>query len=124
MMMMYRHPTLNISASALTWRAAGFETYSNTDQVGRGPYGFDELLILGLAAVPTGDGQVVIAWAIAERQRRSEERARVDAQRAEADAMRQLAAAISATAEDDVLQRLLGRLTDRTRHAVRSQFGR
>lgn len=122
----FRHPTLPVSAPADYWHPLGYTTYSNTDIVALGS-GFrsdsDELVMLGVGATGANDERALV-WAMSERNRRNEERTRVTAQAREAEAIKDLANAIRTSAEDTVLAKILGRLSERTQYAVRTQLGR
>lgn len=121
-----RHTTLPISAPRCYWTQAGYQIYHRPDDssyVGQADgyhCDMDGILMLALAAGKT-DADAV-AWAIAEHQRRKEEDASVQAIRAEAASLAKLAAAIRDSGEDAVLERIMGRLTERTRYAVRAQL--
>jgi hypothetical protein len=80
----------------------------------------DALLIQGIAH--TGRDSRAIAWVLDELQRRREESARTDAQKAEAKAIADLAAALKSETDRAVLDKLLPRLTERTRFAVLAQL--
>lgn len=79
------------------------------------------ILLLGIEATSAHDHRAIV-WALAEIQRRKEEAGRHDAAMAEARAMHELAEAIAKSGEEDVLARLLPKLTERTQSAVRSQL--
>lgn len=117
----YKHPSLPISAPAQWWRSAGYTVYSNSDTVGGGPYHFEEFLILALAAGKAD--QDAIAWAIAERQRRSEQSAMTAAVASEASAIAALAGAINSSGESEITDRILSRVSERTRYAIKQQLG-
>jgi hypothetical protein len=118
----YRHRTLPIEASATAWGAAGFQVYSNSDVVSAGPRDMDEMLVIGLAAT-SEQNDLVIAWALTERQRRRELATAAEATHAEARAIAELATAIRSSTEKEFLDRLLSRLTERTQYAVKQQIG-
>lgn len=120
---MYKHRNIPVSAPQHLWSAAGYTTYTNTDTVGSSHYqGMDSILAVGAAMHPQ-DGQAALVWAIKERQRQQELQARNYAQLKEAESLAALALAIRESASEQVLQSILGRLTDRTRYAVRAQLG-
>lgn len=121
---LYSHPTLPLTARAHAWKAAGYAIYDNSQEVGvsSSPMGMHELLAQGLLEHPE-NGEAAIRWAVNEHQRRQEESSRNRAQFCEARAIEKLAAALNASVESEVLQRILGRLTEKTQYAVRQQLG-
>ena len=117
------HPGLPISAPEWAWTAAGFQTYSNTDEVGHHQHHCSEMTeLLALALAKGLDGAAAIADAVTEQQRRREASAQTSALAAEAKAIGQLAEAIAEAGEDSALQRIMPRLTERTRLIVRAQL--
>jgi hypothetical protein len=118
---------LGIRATEATWRAAGVRPYSNTDEIdARNLDSFrylEELLMLAVHATGTRD-DAAVAWAVAERNRREEERTRSTAHAREAEAITKLASAIRDSGEDSTLERIIGRLSERTQYAVRQQLKR
>lgn len=116
----YRHWSIPLSASKVAWKAAGFTVSSNSDVVGGGPYGFETLLFLAVAQDLTGDK--AIAWALTEGRRRMEQDSMAAAIASSGDGARQLADAIRQSGEKDALERIIGRLTERTQYAVRAQL--
>jgi len=105
------------------WRAAGGTVFSNTDEVGACGMRYDmpRLIAEGWHRHP-GDGTAALLWALDEYRRQSEESARIRAQHADAAATAKLASAISASANQDALDRILPRLSERTQYAVRQQL--
>jgi len=119
---LYHHPNLPITAEAHYWQTLGYSVYTDSDRVGAGPHDGTELLILALG---TGKvGRDAITWALAERRRRCEEDSRSSAISAEGAGLAKLAAALRDASEEDVLRKLLGRLTERTQYAVRQQLSK
>jgi hypothetical protein len=116
---MTTHPRLNVTASRTAWISAGYTVYTD-DTLGSGPHGMDELIFLGTQSGQSGDG--AIAWAITEHQRRIECERRDNAEAANARAVKDLADAIRHSSEADALQRILGRLSEKTQYAVRQQL--
>jgi|SRR5580704_13066478 hypothetical protein len=121
------HPTLPISATRGVWalcRCYGVcQGADGSEYLMASTHDADTMSATLLTALSRGLRDAdAIGWAIAERERHREESARSNAIREEADGLRKLASAISATAEADVLERILGRLTERTRYAVRAQL--
>lgn len=127
---MITYTALAIVASEAAWSAAGAEVYSNRDTIDRGQLlrrygnGVDMHEVLFLAVHVTGRrDDYAVAWAIAERQRRLEGSHQNAVISGEAGALRELAQAIAGTTESAVLERILGRLSERTQYAVRQQLG-
>lgn len=122
---MLNHPKMPLSAPEYVWKAAGYNVYTNSDEVSP-PSGYsnevDKLLPSGMARFP-GDPDRAICWAAEESHRRQTERTRVTAQAREAEAISALARALSSCTEEEVLKSLLGRLTERTQYAVKKQLG-
>lgn len=118
-----QHPNVPLSAPAWAWKAAGYEVYSNSDEVRRSShYGIGDDLLLTSVAGQGLDGAKALAWASTEHQRQKEERTKVTAQAREAEAIGALAEAIKGSSEEATLERILGRLTERTRYAVQAQL--
>ncbi len=113
------HPTLPITAPANYWRAGGYTVYTD-GSIGGFLSGMDSLLMLAIAAGKHDED--AIAWAMAEKHRRSEESARNSALVADAAAICKLADALRQSSDDEILQRILSRLSERTQCAVRQQL--
>jgi hypothetical protein len=105
-----RHRDLAISAPKNYWVALGNRMDGENDK----------LLMLALAAGHRDEA--AITWALAERQRREEAYAIAHAINSEAASLQSLANAIRGANDDATLEKLLGRLTERTRYAVRAQL--
>lgn len=119
---MYHHYELAVSAPKPFWRLLGYQTYSNTSEVGAGWHAADCLLAI---AVGRGlSGPEALTWAAEEHQRRAEERTRSTAMAREADAVQALAVAIQGINEEQMIETILAKLTERTQYAVRQQLGR
>lgn len=83
----------------------------------------DSLVLQGLAATARADS-TAIAWALSEQNRRGEEKARSRSIAIEAEALITLAKAIREGGEEATLERIIGRLSERTQYAVRSQLSK
>lgn len=123
---LYRHPSLPVSAPEPYWTALRFTCYSNTDEVGNSHIGnYQEVaqaIMRGIEATGSNDHRA-LAWAMGELQRASEERTRATALAREAEGLQSLAKAIRESGEQQALERIIGRLTERTQYAVRKQLG-
>jgi hypothetical protein len=115
------HPRIPLSAPEWAWRAAGYATHNNSDEVGMGPYGAEALMLQALGRGLAG--VEALAWVVTELARAGEERTRVTAQAREAEALTALAQAIRESGEADVLGRILERVSERTQYAIRQQLG-
>ena len=123
-MELYTHPSIPLQAPAHVWRAAGYTIHDNTNTVGfNANPDMDMLITLGTAHHPDNDMQAIL-WGVTEYRRRCEERTRVTALNREAAAISELAQTIKSTTEQTVMNRLLDKLSDKTRHAVRQQVGK
>jgi hypothetical protein len=116
----YRHDGLDIVAPRTYWSALGYSVFT-TGNVGTGPHNGEELLILGIAATGAHDEKAV-AWAIAEKQRRIEKQTESTALAREADGLKALAESIRQNSNEEFLTKLFGRLTDKTRYAIKAQL--
>lgn len=126
----YTHPSLPIEAPENYWRAAGYVFYSSSLECQKelyiAPSGgmerdrMDQLLMIALA---NGRSQEdAIAWAMAERQRQNEASSASHALASEANALRELASALRQAGEDTVLEKILSRVSEKTRYAIRRQL--
>ena len=104
----FRHPSIDVSGPKEFWRALGYQPYSNTDVVGQISPEADALVLLGINATGAND-QRALAWALNEKQRRSEEKTRTTAIAREAEAIK---------------ARIISRLSEQTQYAVRQQLRR
>ena len=115
-------PTIRISDTARI--AAGFGCYTNVDSVSiEGRSVPLELIALGIGTTGHADDRAVY-WACAEHRRRLEESLRTGAMGREAQAISELAASIRASNEQNALDSILSRLSEKTQYAVRAQLKR
>jgi len=113
-----------ITAPRHLWIALNYEVSQNAageTEVYRGPYKGEADLYAARLATGADDWRA-LAWLAQENARRAEEKTRVTAQAREAEALGALAAAIKGSANEEVLSRILGRLSERTQYAVRQQL--
>jgi hypothetical protein len=120
---------IDLSGPREHWKALGYtiSRCGDTEMLGHFNGGaLNEVEnLLAAAIATTGDrGEKALGWAVVEQQRRREERTRVTAQAREAEAISALAQAIREGGEDAALERVIGRLSERTQHAVRKQLSR
>ncbi len=116
-----RHRSLPISAPRAYWVALGWQTYSNSDQAGNHPV-FNMDGLLAMAAATGHQGEEALAWAVGEHQRQVEEKTRATAVAREAEAISALAQSLRSEADTAVLERIMSRLSEPTRWAVRKQL--
>lgn len=117
------HPATGITATTTVWYAfrASITTHDDHLEAYNLPHGSEELLVLGMNA--TGDtGEKAIAWAMTERNRREEAKTIATAIAREGEAIATLARAISSSSEEGFIERLLPRLTENLRFAVKAQL--
>jgi hypothetical protein len=119
---LYIYEPLNIRAPKPYWQAFHAECFA--DKTVRLAHSFDaeELLVLGIHETGGGTGDEVVAWAIHEAQRRMEKRTASTAQAREAVAIQSLAAAISHANDQDILRKILVRVSEKTRYAINQQL--
>jgi hypothetical protein len=125
-----QHPTINLFAPREYWEALGAVTGSGYQIYSKGgadsvqvPAGNDTDVILLQGIAHTGlHDENAICWALDEIQRRREERARNEVKLKEAEAVKALAEALRGESDQAFLERLLPRLTENTRYAVRNQL--
>lgn len=118
---------LGITATTQEWRAVGLVPFSDGTRLSPSGMTSPEVeaeLMQARAALPNAPGWQVLGEFARIHQARSEERTRSTALAREADAILALARAIRESAEEGViLDRIMPRLTERTRYAVRAQLG-
>lgn len=115
---------LGISAPRHIWTMLGYYAVTNNGILELRPNSFssnaDSLIVRAKAEGHTGE--TAIAWALGEQTRQAEERTRSTAMAREAEALGRLAAAIRDGGEEAALERIIGRLSERTQYAVRQQL--
>jgi hypothetical protein len=118
-----KHPTLNISAPAAVWAAAGYTVYSD-GQISHGPHGFEALLVRSLVHVPDDEpGAVRVAWAMDQRAKEHDERTRVTAEARMADSIRELALSLRAESAEALIARLPGNIRPYVETVFRAHKG-
>lgn len=116
---------LGIEASKASWEALGLTVYTD-GTLGHGtrwPQDVHGVLLQAVHETGARDERAV-AWALGELQRQAETDNQSRAQFAEADALKALAAALREMGDENALQSILGRLSERTQYAVRQQLRR
>lgn len=106
------------------WKAIGYETTTPdhmTWHVREQYPGRDALVYEGRRVTGCDDWRA-LAWAAAEEQRRREACTASTAQAREADGLAALAKALRDAGDATVLEKILGRLSERTQYAVRAQL--
>lgn len=124
-----KHPKLNVWADREVWTATRqfYITKSGdggtvSDRGSTNSEDMNPLLVIGMQVLEDPKPNEVVVWAMQEQQRRREERTRATAHAKEAEAINNLADAIRGASEDDVLARILGKVSERTRCAVLQQL--
>lgn len=115
-----------LMASENAWRAVGFHIVGNPkDWPGdEAKYSRHDMPyeVVHLAIGIHGPTDAALYWAAQEIQRRREETTRACAISREAESLRELAGAIRGSSESALLEKILGRVTEKTRFAIQQQL--
>lgn len=113
---------LGIEASRTHWSALGCNVVTDGERlkIGNTPHGADELLIIALANGKTGNDAV--AWALAERDRRNEEKTRSTAQARLAESITTLAKSVQPLEVRVLIERFLPQLPPAAQEEVRKML--
>jgi len=106
------------------WAAIGYEVFTADHETWtvRPRYDGRDALVYEGRRVTGRDDWAALAWAAAEEQRRREACTASTAHAREAEGLKELAGAIRQAGDASVLDRILGRLSERTQYAVKQQL--
>lgn len=118
-----KHPKLPLKAPDWAWVAAGYQVYSNSDEVGNPPMSsMDGDKPILLQAITHGlTGEYALAWVVQERTRQQEERTRSTAMARLADALTKLPIQIKAVLEPSFSESLRSALAPLLHESPRSR---
>ena len=121
---MLKHRSLAIEAPESIWRALKFQVYSNVDIVGDQYFDNNGSMdvLLAIATVNGLSGSQALSWAATEHQRQREQSAMAASVRANATAIENLAKALSDQSDQNVVQKVMGKLSEATQWSLRKQL--